>query len=84
MISLINDERLRNGKPSLGFLNPALYQADRSVYNDITLGESFCAAAHTPGQNCCKQGFYATKGWDPLTGLGTPKFDALKDYLVGL
>jgi tripeptidyl-peptidase-1 len=84
MISLINDERIRNGKPSLGFLNPALYQADRSIYNDITSGDSFCAMTQNPGQKCCKQGFYASGGWDPLTGLGTPKFDKLREYLAAL
>jgi tripeptidyl-peptidase-1 len=84
MIARINDARLRAGKPSLGFLNPALYKADRSIYNDVTKGDSFCAATHTPGSSCCKQGFYAAKGWDPLTGLGTPQFDKLQNYLANL
>jgi tripeptidyl-peptidase-1 len=84
MITLINDHRLKNGKSSLGFLNPALYKADASIWNDITEGESFCTATHTPGAGCCPQGFYATKGWDPLTGLGTPKFSKLLQYLGNL
>jgi tripeptidyl-peptidase-1 len=81
MITLINDYRMQRGKSSLGFLNIALYKADASIWNDITEGDSFCTATHTPGQGCCPQGFYASKGWDPLTGLGTPKFSKFQDYL---
>jgi tripeptidyl-peptidase-1 len=84
IITLINDARIQSGKNSLGFLNPALYQADSSVWNDITEGENFCVATHKPGTGCCKQGFYATPGWDALTGLGTPVFPKLKKYLESL
>jgi len=84
MISLINDCRLQQGKTSLGFLNPALYQADSSVWNDITQGNNKCSAEQKTGYKCCKQGFYATTGWDPLTGLGTPVFGKLYDYLCNL
>jgi tripeptidyl-peptidase-1 len=84
MITLINDARIQMGKKSLGFLNPALYQADSSVWNDITEGENFCVASHHPGTGCCKQGFYAIPGWDAVTGLGTPVFPKLKKYLLSL
>jgi tripeptidyl-peptidase I len=69
MITNINDARLAIGKKSLGFINPALYSAKfASAYNDITNGTN-------PG--CGTQGFNATKGWDPVTGLGTPRFPIL-------
>jgi len=84
MVTLINDYRLSNGKKALGFLNQALYQLDSSTWTDITSGSSNCAAEMSTGTNCCKQGFIATAGWDPLTGLGTPNFPKLKASLGAL
>ncbi|QRV94555.1 hypothetical protein RhiJN_22573 [Ceratobasidium sp. AG-Ba] len=68
IIALLNDQRLSQGKPSLGFLNPWLY-ANAGMLNDITLGSN-------PG--CGTQGFNATTGWDPVTGLGTPNFQKMQ------
>ena len=51
----------------LGLLNPFLYQ-NPTAFNDITQGNN-------PG--CGTSGFEAAKGWDPVTGLGTPKFGQL-------
>jgi tripeptidyl-peptidase-1 len=69
MITNINDARLAIGKKPLGFINPALYSAAfADAYNDITNGTN-------PG--CGTIGFNATKGWDPVTGLGTPRFPLL-------
>jgi tripeptidyl-peptidase-1 len=82
MISLINDARLAQGKSSLGFLNQALYSLPASTFNDVTKGNNKCSAGQ-PG-NCCSQGYTASEGWDPLTGLGSPKFEALKEALVNL
>ncbi|KZV63258.1 tripeptidyl peptidase A [Peniophora sp. CONT] len=70
IISLLNDARLSQGLPSLGFLNPLIYSANVSAtFNDITVGSN-------PG--CGTQGFNATEGWDPITGFGTPNFGLLK------
>jgi len=70
-VSLVNSARLAAGKPALGFLNPSLYASNvRSIYNDITTGFNNCGA----NQVCCKEGFYAAKGWDPLTGWGSVDF----------
>ncbi|KAE9405293.1 family S53 protease [Gymnopus androsaceus JB14] len=67
IIALINDHLLEKEKPRLGFLNPLLYSFPK-VFNDITTGSN-------PG--CGTNGFPATKGWDPVTGLGTPNFTSL-------
>ncbi|KAJ7784134.1 tripeptidyl peptidase A [Mycena metata] len=67
-VALLNDARLKKGLPSLGFLNPLLYSKAVSGFNDITTG-------HNPG--CGTEGFNATKGWDAVTGLGTPDFGKL-------
>ena len=68
IVSLINDALIAEGKSPLGFLNPFLY-ANPSAFNDITSGDN-------PG--CNTNGFKAAKGWDPVTGLGTPNFAKLK------
>jgi len=65
---LINDELISAGRRPLGFLNPWLY-ANPRAFNDITSGSN---------PSCDNTGFNATTGWDPVTGLGTPKFAALK------
>ena len=67
IISLLNDARIAAGKPVLGFLNPFLYQ-NAAAFNDITTGDN-------PG--CGTSGFEAAKGWDPVTGLGTPNYEKL-------
>ena len=68
VISLLNDRLVAAGKPVLGFLNPFLYTTGASALNDITTGSN-------PG--CNTNGFPATEGWDPVTGLGTPNFAKL-------
>ncbi|KAH9025347.1 peptidase S8/S53 domain-containing protein [Lactarius hengduanensis] len=65
IISLLNDYRLSQGKPPLGFLNPWLYGGGLNGINDIVSGSN-------PG--CNTDGFSAVVGWDPVTGLGTPDF----------
>jgi len=66
MVSLVNAARLKAGKPALGFLNTAIYQNGVKFSNDVTSGENQCTASKV----CCDQGFYASAGWDPLTGFG--------------
>mmetsp|Transcript_9638 Transcript_9638/g.18340 ORF Transcript_9638/g.18340 Transcript_9638/m.18340 type:complete len:564 (-) Transcript_9638:147-1838(-) len=70
IISLLNDKRLNQGLPVLGFLNPWLYQ-NPDMFNDITIGDN--------GNVKCNEGngFICTKGWDALSGLGTPNFPLL-------
>lgn len=70
MVALVNAQRIAAGKSSLGFLNPALYQ-NGGIFNDITSGFNNCAAS---ADVCCDEGFYATSGWDPVTGLGSVDF----------
>ena len=74
VIALLNDELAAAGQRSLGFLNPFLYSTGASALNDITTGSN-------PG--CNTNGFPATVGWDPVTGLGTPNYAALRSA-VGL
>lgn len=75
----INEERLAKGKSPIGFANPALYQKP-SVFNDITIGDQSAGGSG----DCGGKSFKAVPGWDPLTGLGTPNYPKLRDYLVAL
>jgi len=68
IISLLNDVRLQNGQPSLGFINPLLYSSMPGSLTDIVKGSN-------PG--CDSKGFPAKAGWDPVTGLGTPNYDKM-------
>ncbi|KAK5708507.1 hypothetical protein LTR17_020638 [Elasticomyces elasticus] len=69
VITLINQQRTIAGKGPVGFLNPVLY-ANPWAPNDVTNGSN-------PG--CGTNGFTAVKGWDPVTGLGTPNYHRLLD-----
>eukprot|EP00761_Pharyngomonas_kirbyi_P011124 gb/GECH01011148.1/.p1 GENE.gb/GECH01011148.1/~~gb/GECH01011148.1/.p1 ORF type:complete len:557 (+),score=103.76 gb/GECH01011148.1/:1-1671(+) len=73
IVTLLNDARLNQGMKPLGFLNPFLYQTWKSQsnsFNDVTEGKN--------PSSCC-DGFKCSKGWDPVTGVGTPNFGVLKD-----
>ncbi|KAF8257611.1 peptidase S8/S53 domain-containing protein, partial [Lactarius quietus] len=72
IISLLNDYKISQGKPTLGFLNPWLYGRARPGLNDVKFGSN-------PG--CNTEGFTAVAGWDPVTGLGTPDFVQLQMVL---
>ena len=74
IITLINQVRLDIGKSSVGFINPTLY-ANPGILNDITLGGN---------QGCGTPGFTAVKGWDPVTGLGTPNFPKMLSKFLSL
>jgi tripeptidyl-peptidase-1 len=73
LFSILNHNRQASGKPPLGFLNQLIYQADADTWNDVTNGMN-------PG--CSTHGFHATQGWDPVTGVGTPRMQALRDYIA--
>lgn len=72
IITLINGERSKAGQPPVGFINPALY-AHPEAFTDITLGTN-------PG--CGTQGFPASPGRDPSTGLGTPVYPKLLEVFM--
>lgn len=74
ILNRINEERIAVGKKTVGFVNPTLY-ANPSNFNDITVGNN--SGCNTPG-------FYAVKGWDPVTGLGTPNYPALLKTFMAL
>jgi len=72
LVSLMNEARAQAGKKPLGFLNPFIYQ-NADCFTDITKGTNAIGRGNGP----IAYGFAAAPGWDPATGLGTPKFDKL-------
>ena len=60
---------MAEGYPPLRFLNPWLHSGGYKGLNDIIGGNN-------PG--CSIPGFDAVKGWDPVTGLGTPNLGCSK------
>jgi len=70
----------KTGK-GLGLLSPLIYQAaaaSPSCFHDITVGDNKCTE-----QGCAKscQGYMCTKGWDPVTGWGSPNVQCLINYV---
>jgi len=89
IVNLINEKRLAAGKSTLGFINPTLYknpQAFTDVSYLVSVVYALLTRQITTGSNpgCNTNGFNATKGWDPVTGIGTPKFSKLLDVFMDL
>lgn len=82
MISLINDKLLASGKKQLGFLNPWIYM-NTDAFTDIVKGNNALGRPGMPGWDKVPYGFNATKGWDPVTGVGTPIFDKMLNAATG-
>lgn len=74
ILTRINEQRLAANKTTIGFVNPALY-AHPEVLHDITVGNN---------SGCGTTGFAASKGWDPVTGLGTPNYPAMLKLFMSL
>ncbi|KAF4977797.1 hypothetical protein FZEAL_5763 [Fusarium zealandicum] len=76
MVALINNERLKKGKPPMGFLNPWIYKYGDTAFTDITQGKSAGCPGFSytfqPSPEVPNAGWRTAKGWDPVTGWGTP------------
>ncbi len=80
--ALVNQQAGANGKPSVGFLNPALYAIGNgsnytSCFHDITTGSNSVSGPFLPDQ------FVAVPGYDLCTGWGTPNGQNLINALAG-
>ncbi|EFC40019.1 predicted protein [Naegleria gruberi] len=76
LFSLLNNIRFLQNKKPIGFLNPWLYQIAPKTPNafyDIT--EGYNSFDPCPG-------FFATKSFDPVSGIGVPNFAILKDLIL--
>lgn len=80
LTALINQQALANGRPVVGFLNPALYALGTatnasSYFHDITSGNNTNSVSPTK--------FFAVPGYDLCTGFGTPAGIGLINALAG-
>lgn len=82
IIALLNAARKQSGAAPLGFLNPWLYSTGYKGLTDIVNGGSTgCTGVDIysglPAPFVPYASWNATKGWDPVTGYGTPNFRKL-------
>jgi subtilase family serine protease len=80
-LALVNQQSVANGKGTVGFINPALYNLGISssysgVFHDITSGSN----PPTAGDG---SGFNAVPGYDLVTGWGSPAGVGLINQLAG-
>jgi len=79
MVSLLNEKRIQEGKPTLGLLNPWLYNMEnRNMFYDVTVGNNRIGRS---GRQQWNIGWDCQTGWDAVTGLGTPLFDKMMENL---
>lgn len=80
----LNDLSYKKKGVPLGFMNPLLYKMHKAApgaFTDVTHGDNKCTE-----DGCfygCK-GYVAAKGWDPVSGLGTPVADKMIAYVATL
>lgn len=83
MVTLWNDLRMNAGKSPLGFLNPLLYYMQKhtpGAFHDIVTGNN----GATRGGDICSDSFGATSGWDAVSGVGSPNFQVIADFILSL
>jgi Concanavalin A-like lectin/glucanases superfamily/Pro-kumamolisin, activation domain len=78
-IALVNQQSAANGKPTVGFINPAIYAIGRGAnytncFHDVTVGNDTSSLSPTE--------FFAVPGYDLCTGWGTPAGQPLIDALA--
>ncbi|CEJ91354.1 hypothetical protein VHEMI07072 [[Torrubiella] hemipterigena] len=92
IINRINEKRLSIGKGPVDFVNPALYnmtskkQKYQDYFNNVTSGDQSLRGIGSDRfySSCGNKGFSCVEGWDPVTGLGTPRYDRWEEYFVKL
>lgn len=84
LFNRIIEERIRAGKRGpIGLVNPTLYK-NPGVLNDITKGHNGLCSRHFRILFGREYGYNCTEGWDPVTGLGTPKYPELLKVFMDL
>ncbi len=56
-------------------------------FRDVVVGSNFDGDLEARGSQYatfCPYGFVAAPGWDPVSGLGSPNYAVLKDYVLSL
>ena len=79
MISRLNSLRLSQGKKPLGALGPLLYKIAKECnkcFLDITIGSN-----NSTEDGNCKYGYSASKGYDPVYGIGLPNYGMIENFI---
>lgn len=84
IITILNSIEHAHKRPPLGFINPWLY-SNPDALNDITAGlansrpfEPGFPIGYVPYDGPLSPlGYNVSKGWDPVTGLGSPNFSKM-------
>jgi len=82
LVARLNAARLARGQGTMGYMHQWLYSkvsASSGAVYDVTEGSN---KAH-PNNALAGMGFSAAKGWDPVTGLGTPDYKRLEALAIG-
>eukprot|EP01127_Copromyxa_protea_P003473 TRINITY_DN1328_c0_g2_i3.p1 TRINITY_DN1328_c0_g2~~TRINITY_DN1328_c0_g2_i3.p1 ORF type:complete len:593 (-),score=167.96 TRINITY_DN1328_c0_g2_i3:35-1813(-) len=81
IVTYLNDyANVKTGKP-LGHIAPLLYKMAEehpAAFTDVVTGDNKCTE---DGCSSSCEGFYAAKGWDPVSGLGTPVYSEMLKYI---
>ncbi|KAI3337037.1 Pro-kumamolisin [Xylariaceae sp. AK1471] len=85
IIALLNDARLKAGKPTMGFINPFLYSLKSGPLIDVTAGKAVGCNGYNMQTGSLVRGggkipwasWNGTVGWDPATGMGMPDFQKM-------
>jgi len=84
VLSLLNEQYIALTGAPFGFVNPLIYTmaaAAPNTFFDVVIGDNICPEGSC-GTNCI--GWYATQGWDAVTGLGTPNYANMLKYIQTL
>lgn len=87
IVALLNSHQLSKGKPLLGLVAPVLYEMyyDKpEIFNDIVSGYNWCTeemCCPTRADGGSDYGYVSAKGFDPVTGLGTPNVREMISWL---
>jgi subtilase family serine protease len=83
-IIALADQRVHH---RVGFINPILYAIGRNpftyhdAFHDIVSGNNTFIGTDTNGNTVTIQGYNTTRGWDPVTGWGSPIVSHLVNFL---
>ncbi|KAI4719111.1 subtilisin-like protein [Aureobasidium sp. EXF-10727] len=73
IVGQVNSALIGASKSPLGFMNPFLYSVGHKAFKDVASGSSKGCGR----EGSSVEGWKSVKGWDPVTGLGTPNYEKL-------
>lgn len=87
VVAMLNRHQALRGRPNVGMVAPllyAMYYDDPTIFNDVTSGVNWCTEVEccpTRADGGSDYGYSSAKGYDPVTGLGTPNLGRMLNWL---